>query len=208
MGSYQQGPDAAGGYPTESPYRVTLSESGTPIHWEDCVPIQYIFRPLGNCPEAGMFDKVYGDANFTIKRSVFEKIGGFLVSHTHYRYIGYEDYELLTRLSLHGYALDVIPEVLLYYRHLTDSLRSTGNRYQNDMRVQRQYQQILQSIRLGGLAPLTYGIYLAQRNRPSNFFYEDPKWLANRVPSRTLLQGLWLKIRKHLSFRPRSREGV
>jgi glycosyltransferase involved in cell wall biosynthesis len=89
----------------------------------------YAYMPVGNCTEAGIYENIFGDANFIIKRSVFEFLGGFKESKTH----TWEDWEFLTRLSLLGYSLDVIPEFLFLYRHRSDSLTRTTSRYGNHL---------------------------------------------------------------------------
>jgi O-antigen biosynthesis protein len=89
----------------------------------------YAYTPIGNCTEAGIYENVFGDANLIVKRSVFEALGGFRESKTH----TWEDWEFLTRLSLSGYSLDVIPEFLFLYRHRSDSLTRTTSRYGNHL---------------------------------------------------------------------------
>ena len=76
----------------------------------------YRYLPLGASAELGLFTNSFGDANFIIKRSVFDALGGFTVQKTHYRYIAGEDHALLAQLCLSGYTFDVIPEFLFFYR--------------------------------------------------------------------------------------------
>ena len=68
--------------------------------------------PLGAAASAGAFTNVFGDVHCLMKRSVFEKLGGF-----EERFSGYqEDWEFFARAVLAGYKLELIPESLLYYR--------------------------------------------------------------------------------------------
>lgn len=158
----------------------------------------YHYLPLGNCAELGLFANGFGDANFIIKRDVFTALGGFSLDEPHYRYLGYEDYALLAKLSLQGYRLDVIPEVLFYYRHLPDSLFRTTSFYQNTMRVQQVYFDHLSQSGLHHLVPLVHGIHLRAENRPGTINSSDPRWLATHVPWYSLRDAFWYKIRKHL----------
>lgn len=89
----------------------------------------YAYTPVGNCSEAGIYENVFGDANFIVRRSVFEALGGFRESRTH----TWEDWEFLARLSLSGYSVDVIPEFLFLYRHRSDSLTRTTSGYSNHL---------------------------------------------------------------------------
>jgi GT2 family glycosyltransferase/glycosyltransferase involved in cell wall biosynthesis len=69
------------------------------------------YRPFGSCIEAGFIENILGDATMIIKRPVFEKVGGF----PHQR-ASWEDHEFLLNLCLKGFALEVIPYAIFYYR--------------------------------------------------------------------------------------------
>ncbi len=77
----------------------------------------YTFAPLGPCLEVGFLENIFGDTNFCIKKSVFDKLGGFHPTPG----LFLEDWEFLARLSLHGYSQDVIPRELFWYRQRDDS---------------------------------------------------------------------------------------
>lgn len=95
----------------------------------------YKYIPLGACKEAGIMDNVYGDANFIVKRIVFEKIGGFGVE----KETSWEDWDFLARLSLEGYTQKVIPESLFWYRHTEDGFSRNTVAYKNHQRILRCY---------------------------------------------------------------------
>ncbi|MCC5835893.1 MAG: glycosyltransferase [Opitutales bacterium] len=88
-----------------------------------------VIRPLGDFTLLGLLDNVYGDANFCIRRETFEAIGGFCED----RDTAAHDWELLLRLSLEGYDVDVIPTELYWYRHLPNSMMRQADRYQSHL---------------------------------------------------------------------------
>lgn len=97
------------------------------------------YTPLGACIEAGPFVDPYGDANFIIRKEVFEKLGGFRkVPHT-----ASEDWEFLAKLILDGYKLEVAPIPLFNYReHGESNMRQTPF-FDTRMRVLQPYMDSL-----------------------------------------------------------------
>jgi GT2 family glycosyltransferase len=91
--------------------------------------------PLGPDVAAGYFRNCYGDANCLVKRSTFEKLGGFTEIHG----VTHEDWEFLANAALKGCHLEVIPESLFYYRYTPDSMIRSTNKYRNHMRHIRPY---------------------------------------------------------------------
>ena len=87
--------------------------------------------PAGACLEAGVVGNVYGDANFCVRKKVFEALGGFGEE----RGTSYEDWEFLTRLTLAGYRLDVLPAALFYYRHQEQGFSRVTSQLANHQRV-------------------------------------------------------------------------
>lgn len=83
------------------------------------------YLPLGNVVLANVITNLFGDANMFVKRSVFENLGGFkeVVK------LSFEDWEFLTRASLHGYKITVIPEPLFWYRMHPSSMLHTNDKY-------------------------------------------------------------------------------
>ena len=97
----------------------------------------FSYVPIGPCAEVGMFVNVFGDANFVIKKSVFDELGGFTTD----RDTSFEDWEFLAKLTLKGYSLDVIPESLLWYRYGAEGFSRVTNYYRNQRRMLRPYQE-------------------------------------------------------------------
>jgi glycosyltransferase involved in cell wall biosynthesis len=86
--------------------------------------------PLGGAAVAGAFRNCFGDANALVRRSCFEKLGGF----TEVYGVGHEDWEFFAKAVLHGCKLMVVPEFLFWYRVNADSMLRTNNLYRNRMR--------------------------------------------------------------------------
>ncbi|MDQ7033858.1 MAG: glycosyltransferase [Anaerolineae bacterium] len=123
-------------------------------------PVLYRYMPLGNDPVYSMMSNVLGDTQMIIRKAAYDEIGGFLLEETQ-RYTGYEDFALLVRLSLAGYALDVLPEVLFYYRHLANSLLRTTDAYQNMHNIHTIYRDHLRRVGMEGAC--TNGVGTASR---------------------------------------------
>jgi glycosyltransferase involved in cell wall biosynthesis len=70
------------------------------------------WMPLGACIEAGLYSNVFGDANFCVKKSVFEALGGFCGARGEVA----DDWEFLARLVLADFSLDVVPKGIFLYR--------------------------------------------------------------------------------------------
>ena len=91
----------------------------------DCPVSRYL--PLGNVTLLNVITNLLGDANMFVKRSVFENLGGF----KEVKKITFEDWEFLTRASLKGYKIYVVPEPLFWYRVHSSSMLHTTDRYLN-----------------------------------------------------------------------------
>ncbi len=120
--------------------------------------------PVGNCATLGILNNPFGERScILMRRSVFEAIGGFTADVPNY--ISYEDRELLTRLSLSGYKLDVVPDFLAHYRLRSDDRLRPTDDFSNDMRVVRHYDVKLRQVGLEDLAPTVVGQYYAATKR-------------------------------------------
>jgi O-antigen biosynthesis protein len=118
---------------------------------------KYLFIPIGgHALAAGVLENVFGDNNCIIRRSAFESINGFTVDNC--LHVNHEDKELLLRLALAGYSIDVIPEVLLFYRERSTSRLRSTNHFANEQRVLRHYKSALDELNLAQLIPLIAGM--------------------------------------------------
>ena len=95
----------------------------------------YCYTPIGPCLDLGWAENVFGDANFIIKKDVFEKLDGFGID----RDSSWEDWEFLAKLSLSGYQMDVLPRPLVWYRHSEESFSRVTNYYKNYKRATQPY---------------------------------------------------------------------
>ena len=80
--------------------------------------IHSTWMPVGPALPTVFFGNLVGETNTLFRTSVFRQIGGFAEDPNY----GNEDWELLIRLVLLGYAFDIVPEFLLLYR-----IRSVSN---------------------------------------------------------------------------------
>ena len=117
----------------------------------------YKYLPLGACKEAGILENIYGDANFIVKRDIFEKIGGFGVE----KDTSWEDWEFLAKLSLEEYTQKIIPKSLFCYRHTEAGFSRNTSIYKNHQRVLRCYSHYypkeIQNLLSGFVVPSFYG---------------------------------------------------
>jgi glycosyltransferase involved in cell wall biosynthesis len=91
--------------------------------------------PLGGSMAYGAFRNCFGDANALVRRSCFERLGGFAELHG----VTHEDWEFFARAVLQGFKLMVLPEFLFWYRANANSMLRTTNPYQNRMLNIRPY---------------------------------------------------------------------
>lgn len=93
------------------------------------------YTPLGAAIEAGPYVDPFGDANFIIRKEVFEQLGGF----RHVPYTASEDWEFLAELVLSGYKLEVVPRSLFQYREHESSNMRVTNFFDSRMRTLEPY---------------------------------------------------------------------
>ncbi|HUZ07318.1 MAG TPA: glycosyltransferase, partial [Candidatus Paceibacterota bacterium] len=91
--------------------------------------------PLGPAAAAGYFRNVFGDANCLVRKSTFEKLGGFTEIHG----VTHEDWEFFANAVLKGVHFEVIPESLFHYRYTPGSMIRSTSQYQNHLRHIRPY---------------------------------------------------------------------
>lgn len=89
----------------------------------------------------------FGDANFVIRSSAFDRIGGF----TEDRDLSYEDWEFLARAQLIGFEVGIVPESLFWKRTLGDSMLRSNARdpYRTFMSEWRTIRPFVDTLPLG-----------------------------------------------------------
>lgn len=103
--------------------------------------VEYKYLPLGPAVEAGVIDNVFGDANFIVKKAVFDKLGGFGTERTS----SWEDWEFLAKLNLNNFIQKVIPHSLFWYRHTEEGFSRITNLFNNRQRILKLYKSFYPS---------------------------------------------------------------
>ncbi|HEX3744649.1 MAG TPA: glycosyltransferase [Bryobacteraceae bacterium] len=128
------------------------------------------YMPLGVDLVCGLADPtVLGLPMILIRRSVFEAVGGY----REVRGAAHEDWELLIRLTMAGYKVDVLPEYLLYFRRREGGLSQTSTDYEAKRRLIDTYEDQLAKVGLRGFA--TSLIALLQRRRDLEAAFRDSR---------------------------------
>lgn len=97
----------------------------------------YAVRPTGGPFVLGATQNIYGDACSLYRTEPLRKLGGFGVE----RGTSFEDWELFVRLVGAGLRVDVVPEVLFWYRHRETGFSRVTNGFANHQRVLRAFAQ-------------------------------------------------------------------
>jgi len=128
-----------------------------PATGEVLVPADETNIPLGMDLVGGLVNPcVFGASMFVIRRSVFEKVGGFRELR------GAHDghWEFYVRLALEGYKIDVLPELLLFYRQAEGSpSRTLPSQGSYRTRFLDTYEDRLRTAGLKGAALALAGLY-------------------------------------------------
>lgn len=119
-----------------------------------------LWLPLGNAPGLGVFRNVFGDANALVRRSLFERLGGFTEDYG----VGHEDWEFFARAALAGARLELIPEPLFWYRVSGSSMLRAGQAHANHVRSVRPYWEGLPQ---GMGAALALALHLQRKPEPA-----------------------------------------
>jgi GT2 family glycosyltransferase len=127
-----------------------------PLTGKVLVPPYATSIPLGMDMVGGLLNPpAFGGSMFIIRRSVFEEIGGF----RELRDAGHEDWEFYVRLALAGYRVDILPELLQYYRQVEDGLSRALPPEPARRRLLDAYEDSLKMIGLPGGALALAGLY-------------------------------------------------
>jgi glycosyltransferase involved in cell wall biosynthesis len=120
------------------------------------VPAYATCIPLGMDLVGGLVNPcAFGGSMFIVRRAAFEKIGGF----RELRGAGHEDWELYVRLALAGCRVDVVPEMLQFYRQVEGSLARTLPVESAKRRLLDAYEERLTAIGLKGAALALAGLH-------------------------------------------------
>ena len=112
--------------------------------------------PLGIDLVGGLLNPAaFGGSMFIIRRSVFEKMGGF----RELRDAGHEDWEFYVRLALAGFRIDILPEMLQYYRQVEEGLARTLPSEPAKRRLLDAYEDSIEGDGLQGGALALAGLY-------------------------------------------------
>jgi glycosyltransferase involved in cell wall biosynthesis len=120
------------------------------------VPAYATCIPLGMDLVGGLLNpSAFGGSMFIIRRSVFEQMGGF----RELRGAGREDWEFYVRLALAGFRIDVLPEMLQFYRQVENGLARTLSTESSARRLLDAYEDALKAVGLQGGALALAGLY-------------------------------------------------
>jgi hypothetical protein len=123
---------------------------------EVLVPAYATCIPLGADLVGGLVNPcAFGGSMFMIRRDAFEAIGGY----RELRGVGHEDWELYIRLALEGYKIDVLPELLQFYRQVDGGLARTLPAEAARRRILDAYERRLSDTGLQGAALALAGLY-------------------------------------------------
>jgi hypothetical protein len=112
--------------------------------------------PLGMDLVGGLVNPcAFGGSMFMVRRSAFEAVGGF----TEQRGAGHEDWELYVRLTLAGYKVDVLPELLQFYRQVEAGLARMLPSEASKRRLLSAYEGRMTAAGLEGGALALAGLY-------------------------------------------------
>jgi hypothetical protein len=98
---------------------------------------------------------------FIVRRSVFDHMGGFRER----RGAGHEDWEFYVRLALAGYKIDVLPELLQFYRQVEGSLARTLAPEASTRRLLDAYEESLRTLGLEGSALALAGLHRSAQEK-------------------------------------------
>jgi glycosyltransferase involved in cell wall biosynthesis/GT2 family glycosyltransferase len=132
----------------KAPFNILSGEIVAPAY-ATCIP-------LGIDLVGGLVNpSAFGGSMFMVRRSVFEAIGGY----REIRGAGHEDWELYVRLVLAGYKVDILPDMLQFYRQVEGSLARTLPADSAKRRLLDAYEERLTAAGLEGGALALAGLY-------------------------------------------------
>lgn len=100
------------------------NKEGENVDWNrNPVTLKNVSGAIGNAKSVNVIMNYFGKANFIVKKSVYEAVGGFTITK---KLSPYVDWDFFTKCSAQGYQIETIPEPLYYYR-----MHSSGSIYYN-----------------------------------------------------------------------------
>jgi GT2 family glycosyltransferase len=99
---------------------------------------RHAYRPTGGPHVLASIRNVYGDATAIYRTEAFRAVGGYETD----RETSFEDWEAFVKLVQAGFASDVLPEHLFYYRHRAEGFSRVTRQFANHERVLRQFRQM------------------------------------------------------------------
>lgn len=129
------------------------------------------FMPLGPALNLGVLENVFGDANFLVRKNVWEAVGKF----SERRGVGWEDWEFLARVSLKGFKQIVVPERLFWYRKNTTGVLANAPKFPSQLFILDTY---------AAESPPWVTKVLNGMVRPYDNYYKKPEdldWAAQAV---------------------------
>lgn len=164
--------------------------SGTEIPKSEA-PADVYWLPLGRSLGVGMIRNGFGDANALVKRSTFERMGGFTEDYG----VGHEDWEFFAKAALGNAKFAFVPEPLFRYRVNNNGMLRGGDTQRDHYRSFRPY---LASLPPGLGAALGYGLWLhlrAEQAWTGNRNLGEGARAGRRLPLRRLMHGFVLVIK-------------
>lgn len=137
---------------------LTAFENQTQIDNDDPA---FFYRPIGPCLEVGFLENVFGDANFIVRREALLNVGGFGED----RSTSFEDWELMAKMALKGFRLEVMPAPAFWYRYLEGGFSRVTNQFANQRRVIKAYEEYLPGFGKNILTQLTYPLWIQNREK-------------------------------------------
>lgn len=132
-----------------------LSSYGSLIGEGDACDIEARYTPLGPSLVTGLVDPlVFGLSMILIRREVFVALGGY----REIRGAAHEDWELQLRALLGKYQTDVVPEYLVFFRHLADGLSRSSDEFSAKYRLLETYEARLTEFGFNGVAAAMHAL--------------------------------------------------
>ncbi len=100
-----------------------------------------------------------GGSMFMVRRSAFEAIGGYTIMPG----VGHEDWELYVRLALAGYKVDMMADLLQFYRQVEGGVARLFFTDPARRRLVEPYEEKLRTVGLAGAARSLEGLFVANK---------------------------------------------